>query len=650
MTFEESMRKDPTFNPFNDKFDPDQMFKTASDLAKKGQLTFRQLETLKNLPFFNSIYVKAYKKMNELITAAARTFPQNVESLIAIANRDYLMGFQHAMSKFDESISVEQRLVKQNIPLPGQPDASIDANTLLDLTIDVANTGINYFRYFKQITPGRLSNDSDITFVTSLYRLSNFLYTSKHVYEDAVWQNGYIEFISDNHKLITRYNEPAVIIANRVGFIRLQRNDIFAHAVLMHGIGTTPKLQEFLLQSRRPVKLQKTWISQGYIEYELSADLDLSLSLHATSFYSSIATNYPFITDTRLAKLNGMHVMDLFALFSEVQSLVEKVSTHVSNVDKAIISAQDQVDFTFKIRFASLVAYLEAKTNFHRSNITSFLSVLIYDLNNDNTRLNLWVTPLLRDADDLILPIGLVANANPYALIDNWYEAGGLSLIERGNHLEVYIRQELQRLLKQHDYGYHLPKRKKFIGTDGKYEEVDLVLNLKTVLLIAEIKCIKYPFDPRDFYNSEKILRNGATQLNRKVSFLLENETLFQQDIGEYSPKEVVRAVITNFPFFSGLIFDDVPVVDIFLLESYFGGGIVGKSSISMEKIEESIQHKYYSNEDEFSANLNAFLRNPKPIENLHKMFARRDEHIFGEFPDTQLYVENYFLRDESVE
>ena len=46
------------------------------------------------------------------------------------------------------------------------------------------------------------------------------------------------------------------------------------------------------------------------------------------------------------------------------------------------------------------------------------------------------------------------------------------------------------------------------------------MLNLKSVVVLAEVKCIKYAMECRDTYNNMKIVRKASEQIKRKADYL----------------------------------------------------------------------------------------------------------------------------------
>lgn len=218
-----------------------------------------------------------------------------------------------------------------------------------------------------------------------------------------------------------------------------------------------------------------------------------------------------------------------------------------------------------------------------------------------------------------LIPVMLpLLSPNTLRMLDYWLEKGGFDLDSRGALFEKYIKDKLLDTLNQKGFKVNIPTQNIFRNKKDEFEEIDLILELKNITLIAEIKCIKYPFDPRDYSNMLQRLSEGAKQINRKTEFLKSNVNDFDGE--SYLFKPFVKLVITNYPIFSGYIIQGVPVADFSLIENYFVKGAFGKGRMKRTKkvieIDDTFHSeiRYYHNENEFSDNLENFFMNPIPI------------------------------------
>ena len=223
------------------------------------------------------------------------------------------------------------------------------------------------------------------------------------------------------------------------------------------------------------------------------------------------------------------------------------------------------------------------------------------------------------EIENFIFPIILpLISPNTLRMLDYWLEKGGFDLDSRGLLFEEHIKNVLSNEFKSKGYEFNIPIENIFRNNNDKFEEIDLIVELKKITLLAEVKCIKHPFYPRDYYNMHSRLSEGVEHINRKAKFLKDNIDFFKNN--DFLSKPIVKLVITNYPIFSGYEIDRVSITDFSLLENYFISGKFGKGRMVGTKngveIDDTFHSeiKYYENEDELSDNLEHFFKNPVPI------------------------------------
>ncbi len=99
--------------------------------------------------------------------------------------------------------------------------------------------------------------------------------------------------------------------------------------------------------------------------------------------------------------------------------------------------------------------------------------------------------------------------------------------------------------------------------------------------------------------------------------FLIENWKEFEQDLGTQEGVNVEKIIIVNYPFFSGQIFDDVPVADFYLFLSYFKSGGLSQIKLEPGKKLENDFIPYYDSFNTFGGNFGKFFKCPVPISKL---------------------------------
>jgi hypothetical protein len=266
---------------------------------------------------------------------------------------------------------------------------------------------------------------------------------------------------------------------------------------------------------------------------------------------------------------------------------------------------------------------------------------------------NFWQRPFLPSDEDLLVPFLTTVAPVTYYLIDYWLESGGYKLEKRGKALENHVKANIGKHLTKKGYSFHIPTANRFRIPSGAYEEIDLLLVLKDIVVIAEIKCIRYPMEPFDYHFSYNRLSEGAAQVNKKTDFLIAHTEELKPITGDISGKKIVRAVITNYPIFTGCIIDDVPVMDFYLFEGYMlYNRIIHFTSYSENKQivnEREGANVLYNTEAEFCANLDDYLRNNRLLKMHESKVKIHDQKMtVNEFP-VQVYLQMAAFQDAQV-
>ena len=222
-----------------------------------------------------------------------------------------------------------------------------------------------------------------------------------------------------------------------------------------------------------------------------------------------------------------------------------------------------------------------------------------------------------------------------------------LNLQERGIIFEDYIKDKTKEILKNKNFKFFIPDIKKFKNSDENEEEIDLIVSLENIILLIELKCIKYPIENHDIENAKQRLMEGVLQIKRKKSFLQGNVQLFKSKQINIENKEIIPLVITNNPNFTGLIIDNIPIIDFELFNNYINVGKFITAKIDNQSFEEHKSVIYYNNQREFEENIKDFMNNPIPLKDIEEKIELSitpvilDDNIFKHL-NPKLYIERY--------
>ncbi|WP_373550059.1 hypothetical protein [Haliscomenobacter sp.] len=206
-------------------------------------------------------------------------------------------------------------------------------------------------------------------------------------------------------------------------------------------------------------------------------------------------------------------------------------------------------------------------------------------------------------------------------LIDRWLVSGNCDLSERGLQFEKYITNFLKTEALNEFAKFSIIDRSKFSFVDSSgnrlEEEIDLVLKTETTLIIAEVKCITYPLEATDLYNSFQIIKKAKSQVSRKAQFLENNWVNFEGSLGKREGRRIEKIIVVNFPHFAGRIIEGIPIADFYLFLSYFKSGELGNVKLERGKSPEWSSMPYYDSVNSFEKNFRSFFLDPIPIKDL---------------------------------
>ena len=218
--------------------------------------------------------------------------------------------------------------------------------------------------------------------------------------------------------------------------------------------------------------------------------------------------------------------------------------------------------------------------------------------------------------DDLLFALLPIFGSNLLYIVDEWLKVGGYSLGRRGTLFEKYVKDTISGDMKHKGYNCSVYAPRKLVpekAKGAKWIEVDLLVEFSNCILVAEVKCITYPLESRDIFNTYSIIAEGAGQVNKVVAFLEQHKDLLRDKIPGLGSKPIVRTVITNYPLMSGHTIAGVPITDINYLRHYMSDGKIDRGAIALTADGEydrssTVNIKYHTNEKEFCDNLSKYL------------------------------------------
>jgi hypothetical protein len=640
--------------PFNDKYDPEEIISYVNNSLSKEELENDVLkETLFVINFLNNHYKEYYNYLKANILKSNIKFDKLVDLLFAVFNRNYLVLIKQGLVRFTGKKEIHERdLFSHKVQTLDSTMDKVEASSALEAEIDAMNFVLNYLRYFidkeMEIDPN-LPSLHPIEIAKRIAFSGSFYSILKEEYDNSIWNFGYWKYKKDGVKPVMNIVSPdhEMLILNKIGLIRLQRSVSTNSFSLLRAVNQQTPYGIYMIElakiNKHEKRIKDVWVENGVIKYKLAKGFGKNETSRILRNLSAYVSYYNFLTNVKLTKLHNLEITDLISLFSLLQDLIE----HASNLefDDSIQSTNDLMKFPIKILRNDLYNYFVQRTIFSNEQLKSFTELIA---SNFGDRVNLWDKPLVKYNDTFY--VNYLPTLNPILLnlMDHWIEEGGYSLDGRGKLLEKYMTDTMNRILTKKKLQFFIPHSNKITNGTKKYEEIDLIINLKSVVLVAEIKCIKFPMECRDKHNATGTLKKAAQQIRRKVDFLINNAKEVETQIGSINGKEIIPLVITNYPIYSEYQIDEIPITDFYLFESFFRSGKITRGNIFNGLETEIIdEHYYYNNEDEMNQELKKFFKKSYPIQELRKLYEIKDMRLTTANAPYEIYATSAQIKDE---
>lgn len=647
------LRKNKLLNPFNSEYNKEAVHNVLEGIKKSGVRESNDANLiLASTPFFNKVFNGFYTLLDKTVRELGVTYTDMQKYIIAIANRDFTIIKAECADYMAASDAVkfeEINHIRFNSSNPSMTE--INASSGVEVTIDSAITLLNFLRN-REERLNSITRNEDLDKIGDLYSCASYYVVIKNAYDVAVWENGSINL--DKEKNIKfKYPNSLYPKLKNIGVTRIQENTLMFELQTRNLLQNNSLLQQgFLAKKLKKIKrrgIVELTIRNEEIEFSIKKQ-PISIAEFDIQNEAAMLVYYPFFEDVSLKNLGSMTLDDILVLFAQLQRLAEKIEEKTSKKVE-VETIADLEKFAYRIRIDVLENYLNTTTRISKNQINHFLRLL--ESFDGTKRIDLWAKPLMKVGTYYFLPLIPIIAPNILFLIDVWLEEGGYNLENRGKLFERYIKNLVNKSMDGR-FTYKIPNKNKFIVNESNFEEIDFVLLLKEVIVVAEVKCIKYPFGPRDFYNSMQRLTEGANQVIRKTQFLKENAEKFLDDLGEINNKEFISVVITNYPSFSGLKIEGVPVIDFFLLDGYINSGKLNQAKVEWKgenqiSLSERTKKVYYSNEKEFNCNLKNYILNPAPVEEKLQKLVIVDKRISLEGVAPQIYIQEVIMKSDET-
>ena len=612
------LQSDVRFNAFNDAFRFD-VFAQEVLAATQAGANADDISAAVVVPYFNNVYTGFYQRVKALLDKELFSVDELEEGIISVCNRTYLYGKQLADRQIQQQVTDTGYFYAdtyKNVKIPGATGPTYLADGLENI-VDSLNILFSYLRHRpRTLVALELDEEKVVRELYALASLASQAATYKSCYDALMWQNRKTEQRGEQLHLLVVERELEEIL--QIGKTRMDQAISTASSTAQTLLMNSPRERAYWLnlfrKNRKPRHLGSVSVVEGYVVPTTHRGFSDAHLVFDFTIHAAIRTYYEYAEQLELPTAGGLKIQDVAILYAELMELIYALEDLSWDWDSlAAFTYDDLYAIPLRLKEADLKQLLHLKTRYSTGHINAFVKLLTHE---GDGRIDFWSKPFVKRHDDLLFAILPITGSHVLYLVDEWLRAGGFSLDARGPLFEKYLRRQVLRdalergfFCQDHSGTITLP--------NGKFEEIDLLIEFRHCVLIAEVKCIGYPLEARDKHNAHKRITQAANQLNRKANFIEANpQALAAGPAG----KPLIRAVLTNYPLFSGLVVAGVPVADATFLHHYLadGNSRQGFTSMDAQGNRDYLKSKavrYYEDELTFSQNLSHYLGHPVFVE-----------------------------------
>ena len=582
--------------------------------------------------YLHDIYSEMYKHLNDDLRHLNLKGIEVAEYLVACLNREYKVIWKkraEAMEKAEKGTYLTSDMFNFKLLSSSPGIGMLDVRGSLEAATDSYNLIMNYLRHFldKKFETDDAKEGEFAGRLIRMFQITQIAVVFKHSYDDILYNKGFVKVDDENRSIMFDYDNHEDLILLRAGDMMFSERRLHVMSENLHK-QIKPRLYRYVTDRRiKRAKIENSIITLEFGQGNAKEHKEIVDDLQA-----SIDAFYEFLQgETVLPQMANATVDEAISVWGAIQYIAMYVSTY-TDYDVALFKKEDFSVVPSKICKESLIDYVVKLTNIKASKV----KMVIMKMEADWSRYNdMWTSMIYPVGDYYLLPFYPILYSSPYNVIDQMMLRGGVDLDNRGKLFERYLYQQLTE--KRTSYPIKCLKAGDY-GENGDNEEIDLVVGMKNVILVADAKCIHYSVEPINYAEAWGRLEEGCEQAVRKALFIRNHPEHFLA-LGDFSNKRFVPFVITNYPTYTGFSHNGVYVIDSHSFLAYMQGGYVTMREMGMNENPIISAGRFYQNEDQYSDNFESYLQSNPIKEIFRKRIYIRDLPLMPESKDTYKVV-----------
>ena len=611
----------PKYNPFSLKFDDNEVLRQIHSQTSSNNAHKEAVEILQGVILLNKIVNKIFTDASDSINLYSQGLTNGLQVLLVTANLRFIITQYNANKQLrDKPVATMQELYHHRI------DAILNDQKEPSPIVTQLEYQSSAIHHIANILP-HLSGDGEeqrefTAVVSSVIEMFAGYDVLKENYEQIVFHEGIINVDDDNKIVLLSHRDYEKEILVKIGLFRYLRQLHASESVLKSNIiedkiTDNNYIKLFNFKRVKSIDFDEFGFVATYSKGRDKLEIE-----HFAKNYAGFDILYPFLIYEKPPINAAISIIHIIAVRSAISALILRVLGQFH--EKGQLKDPELLDFRSSgFNKDRLLGYLYTKLKIQKSHVRHIVE-LFTEKYDKRRNLNLWNGKLIEIGGILYFEaFSFVYTISP-KLADEWLESSGFDLTGRGKMFETFAREEITNAFRKRGFKYELWSSYK-IGLHKVVEEIDLILLLNGVILLFELKCMKFPINPRMEENNRKTVRKAVGQIQRKAQHF-KNAIRTDKNFLKFKGYEVEGFVCCNIPHYSGLKSHGVAVIDVSMLINYIKDGKLSRNMLvengKIRKKGFSPDILYYTDEQSFSENIVSVLANFPAIERLKKQYS----------------------------
>lgn len=473
--------------------------------------------------YIHRLYAELYQRISDNYLHLNLKGCDIAEYIVAGLNREYKVIYNKrvaVLNKVEKGTYFLYDMMNFKLQSPVPEVGLIDVRACLESATDSTSLLLNYLRHFldKDFVSKDFKAEEFAGRIKNSMQISQMAVTLKHSYDDILCNGGFVRFDNANKLIVFDYenhNNLKLLLAGDMMFSE-RRLQVLNH--IREG-SVVPRLFKYVTNYR----IKRAKINNGSISLDFGQGNPKDYKQIVSDMQSAVDSYYEFLVgDTILPNLANCTIDEVISAWCAIQYIAWYISTNI-NYDISIQTKEDYFTVPSKILKKDLLSYIVKLTGIKTQKIKAAVIALEADWTKYN---DIWSSVLYPIGEYYLLPFFPIIYSSPYNVIDRLLFKGGFNLDDRGVLFEKYLYNKLTHTANSYP-AICMPAGR--YGIHGDEEEIDMLISMKKVILIADAKCIHYSVEPLNYSEAWSRLEEGCEQVIRKAEFVKNNPQYFEE-------------------------------------------------------------------------------------------------------------------------